>query len=231
MFLGLIAAIGAAMVLAPTSYGQDKDGKGKNFTDKKTAQTLAASVNFGKELGVDIIALGSLGARIDSARDKSDPVILAALALELAAAESASGKTASIKSADITKEAVDLAKQRYSSAEIKAVAQLAGAQGKDLAPLAAKAATAEAKALKDREEGVKPRGIKQMHVDSRSTGPIAIYVNGYFRGIIPARGDGYFYIGDAPWETTVIRAVWSNGYWVRREVPNAVDTYTWTLTD
>ncbi len=230
----LLAAFTGMIVLAPASSGQNKAGdkKGKVIETKSKSGTSAAAVPFAKELGVDLEALGSLGARVDQARSKSDPVILAGLANELAAVESAAGKQASLTSAALLKESVDLAKMRYLATELKVVGQLAGTQGQELLGLAKKAAADEMQAQKDREAGVKPRGITRfLIVDSRSSYDIAIYVNGVYKGTVPRGGDRVFLVGDSPWSTTYLRGQDAYGGSWTGSVSKDVADFTWKLTD
>jgi len=91
---------------------------------KPTACLGACTVNFRRELKVPFDYLDSLGSRIHEARKIPDPVELAAAATSLSVAETVAGKSASVSSAAVMKEAIELAKLRGSAPELKAVALL-----------------------------------------------------------------------------------------------------------
>src|SRR6201999_758024 len=92
---------------------------------KPTKVTSAASVKFRKDLGLPLTSLGTLGSRIDAARRAGDPVTLAHAASELHVAEKVSGKTASLPSQQLIKEAAELATVRKQSKEMQATVQVA----------------------------------------------------------------------------------------------------------
>jgi len=229
--LAIVAILGlVASGLSPTAQGQPKK-EGKKIEAKMEAGTPAASVNFSKELGLEFVSLTTLGGRIAAARVVADPVALAAAAQELAAAEKASGKTAAINSADLLKEAVQLAKIRFTPSELKAVSYLA--KDKSLLAVAEKADKAMQDQIKARQAGETSRGIQgTLHVDSRVQGVwLRVYVDGRFVGNVSPYGDSYFYIGQTPWETTYLSASSFDGSmnW-NRPVGGAVGDYHWTLT-
>src|SRR5262249_32277740 len=86
----------ACVVLAETPQKDDPATEDREVVSSKVAhRPAAASVNFGKELGLPFPSLGTLGARIGAARKAADPVALAHAASELAVAEKVSGKKAS----------------------------------------------------------------------------------------------------------------------------------------
>jgi hypothetical protein len=219
--LGLIAG-------GPMASGAKKEGK-KVEAKKETAKP-ARSVNFAKDLGLEFNSLTTLGTRISAARAEADPVCLASLGQELAAAEKVSGKTASITSADLLKEAAELAKIRFNPNELKAVSYLA--QDKSLLAIAQKAEKAMQDNMRAREAGESTRGIQgTLHVDSRVPGQwIRVYIDGRFVGNVSPYGDSYFYIGQTPWETTFLYASTFSGTttW-SGSVSSAVGDYVWTL--
>jgi len=228
--LGAVVGL-VVLALAPGVDGGGKKGEAKHIEGKKESATPAASVNFTKDLGLDFPSLTTLGARIDAARQVADPVALAALGQELAIAEKVSGKTASVKAADINKEAAELATVRFNAAELKAVSHYTG--DKDLLAVADKAAKDEQAAIKARESGEKSRGIQgTLHVDSRVKGvSINVYVDGRYVGTVPPYGDRYYYIGQTAGETTFLsaRSVDGSMSW-RNPVGRAVGDFHWTLT-
>jgi hypothetical protein len=132
MFLGL--AVAAAY---PLAADESKSGKSQENAQEKDeirdsiskngkpdACLGARQVNFRADLKVPFDYLDTLGTRIHQARKASDPVELAACARSLAAAEEASGKQASLTSAHVMADAVNLAKMRGIPSELKAVAAL-----------------------------------------------------------------------------------------------------------
>jgi hypothetical protein len=234
--LSLAAALCGGLALLPPVSGGEKGGKKgeakKTVESKGEQRTAATTVDFPKALELDFPLLTGLGARIEQARDQADPVGLAAAARELAVAEEVSGKQAAVKSAELFKEAIELAKNRAVSAELKAVARLAGkaAEGKELLALAKKAADQEAKDLQDRKSGIKTRGIMgRLHVDSRVNAFIRVYVDGRYVGSMGPMGDIYPWIGQTARETTFLSARSSSGRSWSNPVSRAVGDYRWTL--
>src|SRR5262249_35713547 len=88
---------------------------------KAAKYTPATAVNFKKAYGLPFDSLGTLGARVQAARRKPDPVALAHMAGELAVAEKVSGKKASLTSKALLAESAELARLRRQVAELKAV--------------------------------------------------------------------------------------------------------------
>lgn len=145
----------------------------------------ACKVNFVKELGVPLNYLSSLGHEISDARSTPDPVALALLASNLAVAEKVSGKTASVKSADIQKEAVELAKMRGKSAELKALKEIVSDKTTktELEEEVALAEKNEAKAKSDALSSVAPKAlIGMLTVVNHSDECLKIYVHGQYVG-------------------------------------------------
>jgi hypothetical protein len=227
----LVAGLCVCLTQLPSAVGGDKTGgKTLEVKDSKTG-TSAEGVSFTKELGVSYPSLLTLAGRIEQARQAPDPIALAAAARELAAAEVASGKTAAVKSDDLIKEAIDLAKARSNPTEMKAVAALVGAKaGQDLRAAIPAAEKWAAKVKADREAGVKTRGITgQLHADSRYGRWITVHVNGRNVGSMPPMGDIYTYVGDSPWGTTFLYARAHDGRWWRAEIRGNYNHYHWIL--
>jgi hypothetical protein len=205
---------------------------GQNFDSKSTSQTLAATVDFKKQLGVASPSLSDLGLRIDAARTVADPIGLAVIANELGALEKATGKAADIKSDVLAAEAIKLAQQRNRSDELKGVAAILPDQAAaaNLAAAADAAAKSEAAAAADKKSGAKGKGISGiLHVDSRISEPMNVYINGYFVGQIPPGGDGYWNVGQ-PFGVTVLHAVGAyDGASCDQAVSQVVGDFIWTL--
>ena len=204
-------------------------GKELKGEDKCEQHLCASTINFSKELGVSFPSLASLGLRIEEAKKHGDPVGLTACAVELAAAEKASGKRAAIKSEKLMHEAVTLAKLRSNSAELKAVAALSGGEGKGLMAQAKKAEEMEAQAKLDREQG-KTRGIAgSLHIDSRVNCTIYTSVNGAPSGTMGPFGDIYTNVFDRPSDSTGLFAWSDDGRSWSRTVSGNFKSFHWIL--
>ena len=193
LIAGVALALGVAAGGGPAAAEDKAPDKKKMIETRATKVELAAAVDFGEALGLDLVSLGSLGSRIDQARMATDPVALALAAKELAVAEEISGKTASIKASDLAKEAVTLATARNRPSELKAVAALTG--GEDKTELLALAGKAEA-AIKARQDGEKPRGIEgTLYVRNNTRWYIDLYINGVKVGTSYPYNNGSIYVG------------------------------------
>lgn len=175
----------------------------------------AAAIDFGKELKLPFEALSSLGYRIEQSRRAADPVGLASSATELAVAEKVSGKKTSLTADSLWKEALELAKLRNRSLELKALRLMTsdGATGKSLDELADKAAKIEADEAAASRSGERSRGVRNvLLVQNAFDHPFHIIVNGTHRGIVPPFADGQFFIGHGPTTNTVMeaRSPWHN---------------------
>jgi hypothetical protein len=150
-----------ALACLPSGRAEEKkpDEKTKEATSTPIKTEPATSINFIKVLDLHFESLATLGSRIEEARKNADPVALATCATYLGAAETASGKKASLTAEVLTKEAIELAKLRGQSAELKAVAALVRDAGTDLMPLVEKATKREANELARFKSGERPRGI------------------------------------------------------------------------
>jgi hypothetical protein len=125
LLLAALATLLAFSLLSFAGANQAKDDPAAADKEKidttATPRPSAAGVKFRKELGLNDPALSTLGARIDAARRAHDPVALGRLTNELAAAEKASGKTASVTSKELAKQAAELAKMRRKESELQAL--------------------------------------------------------------------------------------------------------------
>jgi len=121
--LTVMTGIGVATICP----AQDTPKGGGDKSQQKTVQLKlekfkqASSTNFASSLKLPFESLASLGFRIEQARKDSDPVALAALANELGVAEKVSGKKADVTSADLAKEATELASLRGVPEELQAL--------------------------------------------------------------------------------------------------------------
>src|SRR5438067_11909003 len=81
---------------APTAKGRGKDKQ--VVTSKAGKRAPATAINFKKALNLPFDSLGTLGALVEAARRKPDPVALAHLGGEAGVAEEVSGQQASLTS-------------------------------------------------------------------------------------------------------------------------------------
>lgn len=229
--LGWALFVALGLVLSQVGVADDAK-KAKSGETKGATGAVATSINWAKTLGLNFASLTTLGARIEQARGAADPVGLASAAKELAAAENVAGKKAAITSADLLKEAAELAKYRYEPTELKAVAMLLGdgSESQDLLNTAKKAATFRENQRKAREAGETTRGIEGVvRFDSRTDAYISCYVNGRFVGSMGPFGDVYYFVGDAPYATTYLYARSNDGRFWRLNVHSAYSSYRWIL--
>jgi hypothetical protein len=122
----MIVFILAALVCCTTCFVNAQEPKENEelVPLKRINYVSARTVDFNKELGVPFAGLLTLGTRIETAAKDLDPVSLAAAGLELKAAETAAGKTASYTSQKVLDRAVQIAVDRARPAELKAVKAL-----------------------------------------------------------------------------------------------------------
>jgi hypothetical protein len=218
------------LVLVGTALADPANTKVANRLDHKSA----ATVDFAKVLGIDSPSLLCLGAKIEEARSAPDPFALAVCAKELAAMETASGKTASIKSEDLLKEAVEMAKVRDQPEELKSIAALLGDSGKELAEQAEKTEKALA-ADAANAPGDKGRGITgSLIVINHTPKRLYIAINFQAVGIVGPMSEASFSIPrigiGGQLDMTVLRARTSDwtGSW-QDIVPYPTENYTWEI--
>jgi len=209
------------------------DDKTKEATSTPEKTEPATTINFIKALDLHFDSLATLGSRIEEARKNADPVALATCANYLAAAETASGKKASLTAEALTKEAVDLAKLRDESAELKAVATLVKDASAELMPLAEKAAKREADERAAFKSGERPRGIMGYVTAVNNTGyRIYVWEDGHELGWVNPY-DTYTFnvrIGHGPNHNSVLNCRSEDGsYHYRYIVDGTVENFTWTL--
>lgn len=222
----------ACLAMSAAAFAADeKKGEGKKEIKSKSKDYVsAATIDYRGALKLSFDSLTTLGARIEQARDSGDPVGLAAAANELAAAEKASGKKGAITAEQLTKEAVEQAKLRDSSAELTAVAYLTGDAGKALPALATKAKKREADEAAAHKAGEETKGIyRELIVDNEAEVPVRIWVNGRFVGIIQAFGHAHFHVHVHG--HVVLDARGPHGHSWHEHVDEDYNEYSWVLND
>jgi hypothetical protein len=226
--LALLATLGGE-----SAFVQAGGGAKRKVVEAKIqkAPPGAATVDFIAELGLDVDSLKTLGQQIDSARNARDPVQLLVVAKTLGAAEEVADKKASIKAADLVKEAIEMAKYRNTPDELKVVAKMLGARkvARDLVTQAEKVAKAQ-KARGKKKNGDKEKGIKGYLVVQNDTRfYLSIYVNYRYVGILsPYATSVKIYVGDDAYATTVLEA--SNGSQsIKDYVSSPADDFLWRV--
>lgn len=220
--------------LTPSRGADPKpDAKTKEAASTPEKTEPATTINFIKDLDLHFESLATLGGRIEEARRNADPVALATCATYLAAAETASGKKASLTADALTKEAVELAKLRDESAELKAVAALDKDASAELTPLAEKAAKREADERAAFKSGERPRGIKGYVTAVNNTGyRVYVWEDGHELGWVNPY-DTYTFnirIGHGPNHNSVLNCRSEDGtYHYRYVIDFTTENFTWTL--
>jgi uncharacterized protein (TIGR03000 family) len=222
--------------------GKEDNTKGKEkdrqvMTTKATRRVAASSVNFRKELGLPFHSLGTLGARIDAARRKPDPVALAHAASELSVSEKVAKKQASVTAKMLLAESAQLAALRRQVAELKAVfavhQQIAN-EDTDInywntqIGLADGIAKQESRAvLKNSLPTDAPRKVV---LNNYTTQYIDLWVNGYLKMQIPPGGSSWCLVELRV--NPVTMTAYGNAddaVWGPRQIYGAFTTYTWNL--
>ena len=186
----------------------------KAMSAKGVDRTPAMTINFPKSLGLPFDSLLTLGSRIEQALKVPDPVCLMGLAKELSVCEQVSGKTASLTSDTLYKEAVALAEVRGISAELKAVALYAkdDETSKKLGKLAEAAEKRDNDARRASESGERTRGIKRFLRVHNNTGyQILIYDDGRQLGWVNPYDNFQFFVRDPPFRNSVITGTSADG--------------------
>jgi hypothetical protein len=163
-----------------------------------------------------------------------DPVALATIAHELSVAEKVSGKTGTLRSEDLAKEAIDIATARLDVNELKAVALLTN---KNLDEAVKKATEYDAKRKLSEKSGVKARGISgTVYIFNSNQGiaglfafPVQVAINGVPRGFIYPQQWGQFYVGDQPFNATYLHASDISGEVWTATVTLPAGNYQWNL--
>lgn len=232
-FLGLATLLAACWVVGPLSQAQEDKEKSNGRKMLKDNAKKAEKVDFTAALGLELESLKTLGTRIETARRANDPVCLAALALELKAAEKVADKLAEIKGDTLMKQAVKMATYRNRPDELNTVAKLVDDK-QDSQKLTAQA-DKTAKALKARAGGQireRAKGITgYLIVRNYTRYYVTININYVDRGTVNPYSVGYTYVGDSAFSTTRLYAYAAGTtlFWGPRYVSEPVDNYTWNL--
>lgn len=196
--MGLAAALAVGAGYHGTSVNAQEKKGSSNSPEVKTLDVgkladapkccaRARTVNFIKEFGVPLDYLGTIGVQIAEARKSADPVALAVAARGLEAAEAASGKKASVTSAEVMKEAVELAVMREIPAELKAIKALVSddATRKTITQTLEVAEKAQADAKAASRDGDRQRAIiGTLEVRNYSNECLRIFVDGREVGVV-----------------------------------------------
>ncbi|MFO0798453.1 MAG: hypothetical protein U0804_13330 [Gemmataceae bacterium] len=182
------AALAGCLILAGVGPAQPPGAAAEDkqvVTTKPGKSNPAAAVKFRQQLALPYPSLSTLGSRIDAARRAGDPVALGHAAAELKVSEQVAGKTASLTSQAIMKEAAELAALRRQAAEMKAVLQMSNqvtVAEQNLAELKQQLAINEGikQGIQKYEEPKK--GPRTVVVNNYTTQYIDVQVNGYLRG-------------------------------------------------
>ena len=223
-----VLLMGMGIALQTWSQAQTKEGEKKpdeilEFESKR--EDAPPSPDFPKSFD----SSATLGSRLVEARNAMDPVALAKIAAEIAANEKTSGKKASVTAEDLQKEAIDLAKLRMVSGELKSLAVLTKGGEKELTLLAAKAAKNEA-AIKD---GTDRRPLRYIKVTNKTKHRVEIYENGRRLGSVGPHSSELFqaaHLHHAGAEVHLFARNHVGDHWKSQTIHNTKHAeYRWTL--
>ena len=224
-----------ALVLTLGSIGVSQDtkgGPGKPITVKGEPTVLANTIDFSGDLGLAFDSLTGLGLRIEQARNAGDPIGLANAANELAVAEQVARKKTRLTADDLMKEAMETARVRDQSTELKAMSLIVkdDAKAKELADLSEKAATRETAEAKAFKEGEKPRGATNLKVFNYIEVAVSVQVNGQALGIVKPFEERTFTINK---KTAAVKLFGRGGKktWGPSYIEGDYDTFTWNLRE
>jgi hypothetical protein len=186
-FLALLSLTAAGQDKKDDPASQDKEV----ISSKGTKRTDASSINFRKELDLPLQSLHTLGARIEAARRAPDPVALAHTASELNVAEQVSGKSASLTSKQLIKEAAELAAMRRQVAELKSVLQVTNqvqTEADQLKSLRTQIGLAQEQIKSDQntfKSGEEPTSTpRKIIVNNYTPQTLDVYANGNFKATV-----------------------------------------------
>jgi hypothetical protein len=237
--LGCLALV-TLVSLVPAQQAKTDDPAANDqqvVKSKATPTPAASSVNFRKELKLPFDSLTTLGSRIDAARRKPDPVALAHCANELATAEKVSGKTASITSKQLAKEAAELAGMRRQEKEQQAVLNVnqqmmmdednISSIKKDIAATQAQMKEDKRAIESNQEPTWKPRKVV---VNNYTTEYLDVYVNGHYKVQVQPGMQQTFMI-EHPWNPTILKAYGDEDIhtYGPRYIWGRFDKYTWNI--
>jgi hypothetical protein len=221
---------------APPKKEEAKKDK-QVVSTKPTKYVPATSINFKKAYKLPFHSLGTLGARIEAARRRPDPVALAHTASELAIAEKVSGQKASLTSKQLLAESAELARMRRQVAELKATFALHQQIAKEatdeaywakqiaIANQTAKAETAAV--LRNELPSGAPRKVL---LNNYTTQYIDLYVNGNYKiQVLP--GASSWCVIEHKWSPTILKAYGDQDVdiWGPRTIYGTFQTYTWNI--
>jgi hypothetical protein len=234
--LGLLFFRGGVCPAAEGKKPNSKDDK-QVVESRVQKGPRAADINFKKQLGLPFTSLGTLGTRIDKARRTHDPVSLANAANELSVAEKVSGKTASVTSSALVKEAAKLASLRKQVAELQAVlhvtekvtaeTELATSLKQQIA-ISRNIAKQETDSIRRKQN---PTGTpRKILINNYSTQNVDLWVNGNLALQIPP-GESKWYVLVQKWNPVVLKAYGDSDSdnWGPRYVWGNFKSYTWNL--
>lgn len=209
-----------------------KAGGGETQTVESKKEKAAAIPDFANAYGLTYESIASVGTRLGEARHKSDPVALGMIATELGIAEKVSGKTASLTSADVMKEAIEMAKLRRQEKELVALSLMTPdkATAEELTSLAKKAYKDESERIAKFKSGERERGFRTLWVFNNTDQLVFIRANHHHIGSV------------APWSSFVFNTPFlafdpevhlhghspTGGEWRNRVFGNYA-TYIWNL--
>jgi hypothetical protein len=226
------------LLVSPGPADEPAGQEDKQVVDTKAARKPpAAAIDFRKELNLPFASLGTLGARIDSARKAPDPVALASAASELAVAEKVAGKKASLTSDTLLRESQELAKLRRQEGELQAVLHTTQQLTQEEAAVsdlkmavanAQKQAKEESEALK---RGDNPKTTPHRITIHNQSGQWAdVYVNGHYQLRVPPYQSRSFLI-EHKYNPTILTAYGNEDLasWGPRYIWGKFKDYTWNL--
>lgn len=226
------ATCASFLVLAAPARGQDDprvlDQKDvRAFAQKRVAGT---PINFHKAFNLPFPSLGTLGARIDAARQQADPVALAHTAQELAVAERVSGKKAPLTATMVGKESAQLGLLRKEAAELAALTDLTK-QIDGLADSYKAVQEAAAKAAKSGDLELPPKVISTpVFITNMVDEWVYVYVNGQYNMRLPPTGKGFCFAQGT--STPVVVTAFSSSYvWAPRQMYGTFRGYSWELIE
>ncbi|WP_442509011.1 hypothetical protein SH528x_000557 [Novipirellula sp. SH528] len=198
----ILSLSAVALLLASVSIAsaQDAAADKSKLETTPTKRTPANQIDFNAELQVPLQALSHLGKTIEEAREEADPICIASAANILGVAESLAGdKKASLTSAQLWDEAIQLAERRKSSAELAALAKMAPSdKAASLQEQSSAAKEAEDEAAAAAIAGEATRDLHgDMHVMNRSHEYIYLYVDGRYIGSIAPHQQREFHLHGA----------------------------------
>jgi hypothetical protein len=206
-------------------------------TTKAAKRSPATDINFKKTYNLPFDSLGTLGARIEAARRKPDPVALAHAASEMSVAEEVSGKKASLTSKALVQEAAQLAKLRQEVAELKAtfaVQKKIANEDANIAFWKKEIAKAEKYGQAEKDavlaNELPKDGPRKILLNNYTTQYIDLWVNGRMKIQVPPGGSKWCVIEHKS-NPTVLTAYGNedDSVWGPRNIFGAFKTYTWNL--